>query len=52
MLENQVNRMVELHYDGREMFDSDVATKIVEAVNDFADAEILTPSDILSSKNI
>lgn len=51
MLDNQITRIVELNYDGHENIDSNIASRIANAINDFAGREVTSPSDYLEAKN-
>ena len=52
MLENQIERVISLAYDGHSDIESDVAQNIVNAINDFAGAEIAKVSDYLDAENL
>ena len=52
MLENQIERVISLAYDGHSDIESDVAQNIVNAINDFAGAEIAKVSDYLEAENM
>ncbi len=52
MLENQIERVISLAYDGHSDIESDVAQHIVNAINDFAGAEIAKVSDYLDAENL
>ncbi|MDO4874036.1 MAG: preprotein translocase subunit SecA [Candidatus Gracilibacteria bacterium] len=52
MLENQVERVISLAYDGHSDIESDVTQNIVNAINDFAGAEIAKVSDYLDAENL
>ncbi len=52
MLENQIERVISLAYDGHSDIESDVAQNIVNAINDFAGAEIAKVSDYLEVENM
>ncbi len=52
MLENQIERVISLVYDGHSDIESDVAQNIVNAINDFAGAEIAKVSDYLDAENL
>lgn len=52
MLENQIERVISLAYDGHFDIESDVAQNIVNAINDFAGAEIAKVSDYLDAENL
>lgn len=52
MLENQIERVISLAYDGHSDIESDVAQNIVNAINDFAGAEIANVSDYLDAENL
>ena len=52
MLENQIERVISLAYDGHSDIESDIAQNIVNAINDFAGAEIAKVSDYLDAENL
>lgn len=52
MLENQIERVISLAYDGHSDIESDVAQNIVNAINDFVGAEIAKVSDYLDAENL
>ena len=52
MLENQIERVISLAYDGHSDIESDVAQNIVDAINDFTGAEIAKVSDYLDAENL
>lgn len=51
MLQNQVERIVALEYDGHGHIDSDVATRISESLNDFAGNALTEPTHFIEAKN-
>lgn len=51
MLENQIERIISLSYDGHEHIESDVAAKVSDAVNEFAGGEVSTTQDYLEAEN-
>lgn len=51
MLENQIERIVSLAYDGRGHIDSDIAARISEDINDFSGNPLTTATDFIECED-
>ncbi len=51
MLENQIDRIIALSYDGRGHIDSHIASAIADSINEFVGTSIAQPSQFLEAQN-